>query len=241
MKSAAQILSVLAILGALAAGGLWYMIKGQKEELIQQRDTLTAQLNTANGQITTLNGKVGELETANTALNTELAETKTRNTQLEARFNQLNRDLNATRSELTTAQEAGRRLQAEVTQLRRELVDARASSDAGQLAAAQARIADLERQLNAANAAGLRLAPGERVPLLNTNVAFVGPEAAYIVVGIGSTAGVKRDMMIAVERNGEIIAQARVVELREDAAVADVIPNTVTSVPAVGDAAYTVL
>jgi chromosome segregation ATPase len=247
MKAASTFLTVLAILGALAAGALWYLIKGQKETLTSERDGLRVEKASLEATRTDLTNQVNDLTGRNSALNSELGESKTRNTSLEARVNQLNRDVAQARANTESAQTDARKATEEAANLRRQVIElmanlegTKASEEANRLAL-QERIKELETKLTNPYASSGN-AEGEKTPLITTSVASVGPRSAFVVLNAGTEQGLRNQMRIAVSRGGEIVAQAVITEVRGNLAVAEIIPNTLSksNAPRSGDEVFTV-
>lgn len=236
MKAASTLLAVLAIIGALAAGALWYFVKGQKETLIAERDSLQVQKMQLEGVRADLTGQIADATTRITGLTNELNESKTRNTTLEARANQLNRDVMQARADAESAEAGKRAAIEESSTLRRQVQELTAS-----LGGAEERIKSLESGASrfATIATNTDGAPAV-TPLINTSVASVGPRSAFVVINAGSTQGIRNAMKLAINRDGEIVAQAVITETRENVSVAQIIPNTLSKEPRSGDSAYTV-
>lgn len=241
MKAASTLLTVLAILGGIAAGALFYLIKGQKETLISERDGLRVEKASLEAKRDELNGQVVDLQGRNSAMSSELGEVKTRNTTLEARANQLNRDLAQSRANAEAAQNDARKATEESALLRKKTIELTAELETAR-EGQSGEIKELRDQLAKIKENGLIPAAnnGAPLPTINTSVASVGPRSAFVVLNAGSSQGLAAAMKLAIRRDGEVVAQAVVTELRENLAVAQVIPNTLTKAPRSGDSAYTV-
>lgn len=243
MKAASTILTVLAIIGGLAAGALWYLVKGQKEALIDERNGLQAAKTQLETDKTNLTQQVDDLTSRNGALSSELGEVKTRNTTLESRTVQLTRDLAQSRANAETALSDARKATEESANLRRKVLEITSTIE-GIRAESESEIVQLRDELTRLKTLGITpssaVAEGEKVPLINTSVASVGPRSAFVVINAGSTQGLRSQMKLAINRGGEIVAQAYISELKDNLAVAQIIPNTLVKAPRAGDDAYTV-
>jgi uncharacterized protein YhaN len=243
MKAASISLSVLAILGALAAGYLWYSVKGQKEQLTAERDGLRVEKASLETIRDNLTAERDNLTSRNNQLSNELTQANTRNTTLEARVNQLNRDLTQARSAAESAQAEARRVTDEASGLRRQVIELTANLEAvrnssrAEIESLTARVEELTARTGGAGTPGAEADPAK---IIVTTVASVGRRSSFVVLNAGSSNEVQNNMRVAISRNGQVIAQAIVTDTRENVAVAEIVPATLASAPRAGDEVFSI-
>jgi hypothetical protein len=236
-------LSVFLSLAAVSAAGVsvtLYLLVGN------ERDQLRADLASIRVQATRAQQRVADLEREKSALaagfasvDGSIAETKARNTTLEARNNQLTREIVQAREQLQVGDKAAKAAENEIAALRRQLVDAQSRaavatgpSAAEALAAYEARVVDLEAQLNALR----RISGGDSAPAsaeqlarvprdLAGRVVEVGPRSAFVVLDIGTRHGAVSGLELVVRRSTNEVARLRLTDVRESFCIAHVLPG----------------
>jgi hypothetical protein len=241
-------MSLLAVVSACVSVLLYVLIGNRKAELEQEVVQLRSQLAAArqNSQESTSGRE--EVAARASALERELNELKARNVTLEARNSQLARDVTQLGDQLQARERAERGAAAEMADLRRQLVDAKsalAASTVGtsseQVAAYEARIADLEGQLSYMRQSGSGRSLADDLARVPENLAGtvleVGPKAAYVVLNIGSRNGAVPSLEMVLRRGSTTIARVRLTDVRDSYSVAHVLPSTGTGTIRAGDKA----
>lgn len=245
MKGFTLLMSLVAVAAAAVSGLLFFKIDYDKAQLLANNKAAQLQLAAAQ-QRANDNGTDRDRAASDlAAAQRELAELKARNTTLEARNSQLARELTRQRDQLTTREQADQGVQQELANLRKQLADSRAalaSSLGGatpeQVAAYEARIADLETQLASARRAADATAPGPHAPAdLSGEVIEVGPKSAFVVLNIGARHGAVVSLEMVLRRGSSQIARIRLTDVRENYSVANVLPESGTGNIRPGDVA----
>lgn len=251
MKAIHIVLSVAAVLAAVASGILYFLIGNQKQELQEQ-------LATANGRISVMEVRSSELgsqrdvlEAQAHALEEQLAESKSRAVALDARATQLARELQQSKQDLAEKADTEQAQQRELAQLRRDLVQARSTlleqGSQAEVAALQARIDSLEAAL-ARRGSSPSAKPDSLVQITpvtsprdfgiqTASVLTVGTKSAFVVLNIGSAHGAHPGLQLAVDRQGLSLARLQISEVNENYSIAQVEAGSLTGKLRVGDSA----
>lgn len=238
MKGLSLLMSLLALLSASAATILFFLVGDHAGTL--ERQLAMARSDAARNQARTndLTAERQTLAAAIAAFETELDALKARNTTLEARNAQLTREITQIRDQLGLHDRTDQTAADEVAELRRQLLEARTASavtiggsSSLQVSALQARVAELERLLAAARQGGDAGAPAAdilaAVPAdLAGNVIEVGPQAAFVVLDIGSRNGAVASLEMVVRHGATIVARVRLTDVRESYSIAHVVPES---------------
>lgn len=245
MKGFTLLMCITAVLSAAISGFLFFKIDYDKETLLANAKTAQMQLTAAQQRASDNSGERERAATELSAAQRELAELKARNTTLEARNSQLSRELTRQREQLTAREQSDQATQQEITTLRKQVADARAalaSSIGGatpeQVAAYEARIADMEAELNdLRRAQTVAPAVGNAPAELSGEVIEVGPKSAFVVLNIGAKHGAVVALDMTLRRGSTQIARIRLTDVRENYSIANVLPQSGTGNIRPGDVA----
>jgi myosin heavy subunit len=245
MKSLTNVFSILAILGAIASGVFFLLNTKDKNQLqlnIQSYETqLAAERATIRKQNEKLETNAAQLD--QTSKNLE--EARSNITVITARSNQLKRDNQRFTDELERRLEK-ESLQRALADLKKEMAKLRATTISLEKAKTyEQTIASLESEIlrlksvqsTAASVvqntlpAGAKLAPAD----LNGVVLTVGAQSSFVITNLGYTNGIRLDHLLNIERNGEIIAQLQVTEVKENLSIARILPESFKTDPKPGD------
>ncbi len=247
MKGITLLMSVVSVVAAGVAGYLYFSIEYDKDELLANNKAAQSQLAAAQQRAADNAADRDRLSAELSAAQRALAELKARNTTLEARSSQLARELTQQRDQLAAREQTDQGVQQEMAGLRRQLAESRtalASSIGGatpeQVAAYEARIQDLENQLNTLRRDGPTPARGVAgAPAgLSGEVVEVGPRSAFVVLNIGSKHGAVAALEMVLRRGNTRLARIRLTDVRETYSVATVLPETGTGNIRPGDVAF---
>ncbi|RRJ96317.1 hypothetical protein Ga0100231_020710 [Opitutaceae bacterium TAV4] len=246
MKTLTLVLSILALLGAGASTYLYVGIGEQKQKLTQERDDQTKRADGLDADLK----KSQEAHTATkgqlAAKDTELGNTKSQLQSEKARTTQLTRDLDAAKKAYAAKEKSEKELNTQVVTLREEIVRLRLAAPEGSsdevkaaLAAAEIKIKELEGQLTGDIGKSGSAQGGKGVPtrLLNTAVASVGTDNAFVILDVGNKQGAAIGQFFSIKRDGNEIARARVSAVRDELTIAQVEPKSIKSDLLKGDAA----
>lgn len=246
MRGINLFLSLLAVLAAGVSVALFMLIGTNTTALEREATNLRSMLDQAQQDREIALAERDESNAEAEAVRREINEYKARNVSLEARNNQLSRDVVNAREQLEARELMELTSTQTIADLREQLLEMRANSaatsagaNAEQVAAYEARIADLEKQLAEARrddeAADLRAALA-RVPTdLTGSVLEVGPKSAFVVLNIGSADGAVSSLEMTLRRGSKVIARVRLTDVHESYSVAHVLPSTATGRIRTGD------
>ena len=246
MKYLTNVFSILAILGAIASGVFFLLNTKDKNQLqlnIQSYETqLAAERATIRKQNEKLETNAAQLD--QTSKNLE--EARSNITVITARSNQLKRDNQRFTDELERRLENEESLQRALADLKKEMAKLRATTiNLEKAETYEQTIASLESEIlrlksvqsTAASVvqntlpAGAKLAPAD----LNGVVLTVGAQSSFVITNLGYTNGIRLDHLLNIERNGEIIAQLQVTEVKENLSIARILPESFKTDPKPGD------
>jgi septal ring factor EnvC (AmiA/AmiB activator) len=253
MKAITLTLSLLALLGS-AASGFFYIQIGNTKEALQNQ--LSAEQTKAAGLKSDLDKTTEEregLQTRLTATDGELGDTKSKLTASEARAVQSARESTQLKSIVAKAEADTQKLNTDLASLRSELVKARLEAEVAnpaELEKYKQTVATLEAQLASLNGtsasastsvgtttAGTPAGPALGVRTSSARVAAVGPKSAFVVLELGTADGVNAGQKFLIARDGKVIADAIVSDVKDAYAVAQVNPATTKGFLAAGDVA----
>lgn len=255
MNIASMSLRILAILGALAAAYMFWDIGNTKDELESQLRSSQNSLSQTQGQLTAVTGEKDELTKNVETLTGNLTESQARANRLDTQLVQVRRELEQAVQAASAREREAETLRADATQIRRQLLEERSrvsqlqeTLEAEDVAALQASIRNLERQLleterdlqtAATDAEGSPSDAPEAppVPIIRGEVSEVAPESPFVLLNIGSAAGVRSDSSVMIRRGSRYIGRAVVSELNDNSSVAELQPGA--SKPRAGDFAVT--
>jgi septal ring factor EnvC (AmiA/AmiB activator) len=248
MKALTLTLAILALLGSAASGFFYYQIGNSKVVLQNQ---LSAEKSTSAGLRADLEKTTGErdgLQTRLTATDGELGDTKSKLTASEARSVQLNRDLTQYKAMAAKSEAETQKLNADLASMRRELVQARLDAQFGSpeeiekykqsIAVLESKLAALQPGVSSSGFASAAGKPESGGPTSGTaRVAVVGPKNAFLVLDLGAGSGIANGQKFLIARNGLLLADAIVSDVKDTYAIAQVTPASIKGNLAAGDVA----
>lgn len=252
MKALNLTLAILALLGSAASGFFYFQIGNTKTVLQNQ---LAAEKTTVAGLKSNLEQTTTErdtLQTRLTATDGELGDTKSKLTAAEARAVQAGRDLVQAKAIITKAEADTQKLNADLAALRREVVQARLDAQVANpeeiekykqtIVTLEAQLASIQGGGNTTGSTAAGASVGTAKPALSARasaarVAAVGPKNAFVVLELGSADGVGVGQKFIIAREGQLVADATVSEVKDTYAIAQVNPTTIKSSLASGDVA----
>ncbi len=249
MKAITLTLAILALLGSAASGFFYFQIGNTKVALQNQ---LSAEQTRAAGLKSNLDKTSEErdgLQTRLTATDGELGDTKSKLTASEARAVQAARESTQLKAIVAKAEVDTQKLNADLASLRRELVQARLDAEVAnpaELEKYKQAVATLEAQLASVHGgtapAGTSVGGAPAGTALSSRtssarVAAVGPKSAFVVLELGTADGVSVGQKFLIARDGQILADATVSEVKDTYAIAQVNPTTTKGALAAGDVA----
>ena len=173
------------------------------------------------------------------ALETELADAKSRLDAADQRSAGLARELEVSRETVVTQETAARRLQEENAALTAELVQTRLNpltNQEGELAQARQAIATLEAKLVHLEATARETA-ARPAPPAEVRVLGVGAENAFVVLDFGARDGAAVNQMLLVRRGSAPLATVAIRAVHPRHAIAHVLPDSLQGSLQNGDAA----
>lgn len=248
-------LRILAILGAIAAAIMFWMIGNTKEELTANLQRTESTLQRTESNLRTLEEERDALQTEIAEIEETLQESEANSQQLQNQLAQVRQELEAANAAISARDQEAERLRAEAANIRRQLLDERtraaeAQETLGTEEGAQMRatIEALERQLieteNQLQTLGATPAAAEtetpekpRREIIRGEVVEVASDSGYILLNIGANAGVRQDSSVMIRRGPQYIGRAVVAEVHEDSAIAEVRSDAKKVLP--GDRALT--
>ena len=246
MNSITNFLSILAVIGAIASGGFYFLN-------LQEANNLAQELQNANAQLTTIQSKNIEQSTTIDDINAQLQqssqsleEARSNITVISARSNQLKRDNDRLSDELDMRLDKEESLQIALADLKKEMAELRANSISldkateyeQEIASLETRILQLKNlQADTATVSlsdsyrNLKSAPGG----LSGQILTVGPKSSFVVINLGYTSGVRLDHLLEIQRDGKLVANIQVTEVKENLSIARILPESMATDPETGD------
>lgn len=237
MNIASMFLRILAILGAIAAGVMFWIIGDTKEKLEADLQSTESQLTSTKGDLSNLQSEHETLQEEAGNLRTSLDDAQARATNLQNQLTQVRQELAEANKTLNTRQEEAESLKAEAARIRRELLDERKrvtnleeTLESEDAAALRASIRQLEQQLLQTERQIQTVEPSQngeeqgRV-VLRGQVTEVGDQSAYIVIDLGATDGARENATVMIRRGPRYVGRAQIRDVKEDASVAEVMPG----------------
>jgi chromosome segregation ATPase len=245
MNIASILLRILAILGAVTAVVLFFILGDQKDQLQAELDDTQTRARQLEGQLSTARNERQEAQTQVETLTTQVEEAQAQNNTLQNQLVRTRQELAQAQQLISTREQEAEALRADANRIRRDLLAERnriaelqQNLDEQDSAALRTSIRELERQLRETE---LRLqdlqqddpqyvaqpdrreAPREA---LRGEVTEVGPQSAFVLLNIGSLDGVRENAPVMIRRGGRYIGRANVTEVHDEISVARVAPGT---------------
>ncbi len=244
MRNLTLILSVVALIGAIASGVLFFIIGNSKQELLHRWQNTDAQLTATAAQLKGAQRDNEELQNQVRVLDADLATHKRDLTALRLEAEQMQQSLELLEQARTVAVETRESALVDLDQatenlanLRRQLAESVSPAEVQQyqqtIADLGARIAPLEHRLAQKNAAPA-LVSGRRN---HAQVVKVGPRNAFVVINFGSSHGAVANQRFALKRGNTALATVEISLTKEHYSIAQVLPETLSGNIRKGDAA----
>ena len=246
MNSITNFLSVLAVIGAIASGGFYFLNLQEANNLAQDLQIANTQLSTTQSKNIEQSSKIDDLSAQLQQSNQTLEETRSNITVITARSNQLKRENGRLSDELDMRLDKEESLQIALADLKKEMAELRANSISldkatayeQEIASLEARILQLKNsQANASTVSmsdtyrTLKTAPGG----LSGQILTVGPKSSFVVINLGYTSGVRLDHLLEIQRDGKLVANIQVTEVKENLSIARILPESMETDPETGD------
>jgi uncharacterized phage infection (PIP) family protein YhgE len=247
MKALTLTLAILAILGSAASGFFYFQIGNSKKILQSQLAAEQTRAANLKSNLDTTTEERDGLQTRLTATDGELGDTKSKLTASEARAVQAAREAAQLKAIVAKAEADAQKLNSDLAALRSELVKARLDAQMVSpeeiekykqtIANLEAKIASLESGTVVASVSS----GGASVPLsartAAARVAAVGPKNAFVVLDLGTSDGIVAGNKFIIARDGKLIADAVVSEVKDTYAIAQVTPDSIKQSLSTGDVA----
>lgn len=246
MRSFANFLSILAIIGAIASGAFYYLNTKEANNLAQELQTSQTQLNAERAKSSTQAATIEDLQGQLEQSARSLQEARSNITVVSARSNQLKRENQRFTEELEMRMDNEENLQRSLADLKKEMAAQKANSITLEEANAyEQKIATLESTIlklestppKPANPstsdayANLKPAPSGS----SGRVLTVGPQSSFVIVSLGYTSGIRLDHLLEIKREGESIAKIQISEVKENLSIARILPGSMQIDPIAGD------
>ena len=246
MSSITNFLSVLAVIGAIASGGFFFLNLQEANDLAQQLQSANTQLSTAQSKNIEQSSKIDDLSAQLQQSNQSLEEARSNITVITARSNQLKRENGRLSDELDMRLDKEESLQIALADLKKEMAELRANSISldkateheQEIASLEARILQLKNSQATTSTISLsdtyrslKTAPGG----LNGQILTVGPKSSFVVINLGYTSGVRLDHLLEIQRDGKLVANIQVTEVKENLSIARILPESMATDPETGD------
>jgi|GEM_PF-865190 myosin heavy subunit len=246
MKSVANFLSVLAILGAVASGVFFFLSSSDKSRIEEDLQSVQTLLQAERNRVAQLKKDLESSQTSEQQSSKSLEEARSNITVITARSNQLNREKKRYTEELERRLENEENLQRALADLRKEMAELRATTISlskaesyeqtiTSLESEVERLKNLQRTTTTANPAALppnaKLAPAN----LEGKILTVGPQSSFVITNLGYTSGIRLDHLLSIVREGETVAQLQITEVKENLSIARILPESLKTDPIPGD------
>lgn len=238
-----MILRLVAILGAVAAAVLFFMIQGEKQLLQADLDTTRGNLQQTERQLDTTRGELEQSQQQAQQISGQLAESQANVASLQNDLRDVRRELAQAMQVISARDREAEELRREEARIRSELLAARSQAeelretiegaDPQQLRdtirALEENLRRTEERIEALDVAEVGgeqpNAIQERRPALRGSVTGVGPRSAYIVINVGAEAGLRSRSPLMIRRGSRYVAHAEVTEVHSNMAIAHVEPG----------------
>ena len=246
MISITNFLSILAIIGAIASGGFYFLNLQEANNLAQELQTANSQLSATQSKNIEQSSKIDDLSAQLQQSNLSLEEARSNITVISARSNQLKRENGRLSDELDRRLDKEESLQIALADLKKEMAELRANSISldkateyeTEIASLEARILQLKNSQPTSSTSSLadtyrnlKAAPGG----LNGQILTVGPQSSFVVINLGYTSGVRLDHLLEIQRDGKLVANIQVTEVKENLSIARILPESMATDPETGD------
>jgi len=246
MNSITNFLSILAIVGAIASGGFYFLNLKEANNLAQELQNANNQLSTAQSQNAAQGAKIDDLSAQLQQTTQSLEGARSNITVITARSNQLKRENGRLSDELDMRLDKEESLQISLADLKKEMAELRANSISlekateyeEEIASLEARILQLKNSQPVSTSISLadtyrnlKVAPSG----LSGQILTVGPQSSFVVINLGYTNGVRLDHLLEIQRDGKLVANIQVTEVKENLSIARILPESMATDPETGD------
>lgn len=246
MKSFASFLSFLAVLGAVASGVFYYLNAKESNTLEQELQTVQLQLNSERSKTSQLTGEIEEIQGQLDQNARSLQESRSNITVLSARSNQLKRENQRLTDELEMRLANEESLQRSLADLKKDMAEQKANSiTLDEVDAYTQKIATLEAEvlrLKDTQNNNVTSSLAETYPSMKTapsgvsgSVLTVGAGSSFVITNLGYTEGIRLDYILSIQREGQVIANIQVTEVKENLSIARILPESLKNDPQPGD------
>lgn len=245
MNIASMLLRILAILGAIAAAVMFFIIGNTKDELARDLEDTQTRLQKSQSNLSAAENERQKLQEQAAALETQAQEAQAQASSLQNQLTRVRQELAQATQIIGTREEEAQSLQTEAARIRRELLDERnrvaelqQNLEGQDPEGTQASVRELERKLLETERRLLDLSRvdegqgaqqqeqmEETRQALRGEVTEVGPDSAFVLINLGSAAGVRQDSPVMIRRGTRYIARANITEVHDDVSVARVAPG----------------
>lgn len=235
-------LRILAILGAIAAGIMFYLIGNTKAELEQDLSSERQKLASTQNNLSTLQSEHEELQKDATQLEKDLQEANSRISNLNSELAQVQSELTEARRTIDTRQREAAQLEEEAARIRRELVaekqradELKESLESEDAETLRANVRELELALLRTEQELQNLGSQAPTPetteadprvVLRGSVTEVGEDGTYLIINIGKSEGANENGIVMLRRGPKYIGRARITEVRNDVSIAELMPGS---------------
>ena len=246
MKSIANFLSILAIIGAIASGVFYSLNTKDKNQLELDIQSYRSQLATERQKASAAKESQEAIAAELGQTSKNLEEARSNITVITARSNQLKRENQRFTEELERRLENEESLQRALADLKKAMAEQRATTISLEKAQAyEGTIASLESEILRLKSAQSALAKNPRPALANGakaapanlsgNVLTVGAQSSFVIVNLGFTSDIRLDHLLDIERDGAVIAQIQISEVKENLSIGRILPESFKTDPKPGD------
>lgn len=243
MRNITLILSIIALVGAIASGVMFSIIGNSKQDLFHRLQNTEAQLTASDARIKGAQRNNEELENQVRVLDSDLSTHKRDLTALRIETEQMQQSielLEETRSAAIKARESALTDLGQATEnlalLRHQIEQGISPEEVQQyqqtITDLEARIGPLERRL-AQKSAAPALVSGRNN---HAQVVKVGPRNAFVVINFRKSHGAVPNQRFALKRGNTALATAEISLTKEHYSIAQVLPETLSGNIRKGDA-----
>ncbi|MCF3648776.1 hypothetical protein [Synoicihabitans lomoniglobus] len=244
MRHLTLILSLVALIGAVASGVLFFIIGDTKQKLHQQLVAEQARASGLAAELTAAEVTRTEQQERIRSLDAQLAATKRELTATQVQADQIRQALDLAEEQFAAAEITAARARADLVAAQTELVSARkavansiAPADAmryrNTIANLETRVMELETVIEQKSRETLMVSNRAN----HAQVVSVGAQNAFVVINFGSTHGAVPNQQFQIKRGPDVLAVVEISATRENYSIAQVLPASLSGKLRKGDAA----
>jgi hypothetical protein len=240
MSNLGKILLYVALVGALAAGGLGYLVIGKYNDSKTSLQQASAAKVLADQATKKAQAEAADAKTAKEASDKAAADATSKVEDLNTQLASAKKDADDAKAAVQTANDAAKKAQADLDKINQDLngksvadykaAEAKAESD---LAAAQAEQKILQDQLQGSqqqvtelNDAINRSKDNGKMPGISGKITFVDHTWNFVILNVGIDAGVVPNGELIVYRGRNFLGKVRVTKVDSNDSVAEILPDT---------------